>query len=135
MYIRCVIVIMLHFAYITHVIIIINHCKHNYVNQWKVDIKSIYKYIRGTHPISWLSRQYTGLLPDKKQIVLQLDSVSQTLRLLGAPVEPLLDLDSEFLLLKHSFAFIVHCLQTYFSNWYLSPVCRPWLTGIIIFCD
>jgi len=32
LYIYCVIVIMLHFAYITHVIFIIYHCKHNYVN-------------------------------------------------------------------------------------------------------
>ena len=54
------------------------------------------------------------LLPDEKQSVLHLDSVSQTLRMLGAPVE--LDLDSDLLLLKHSFAFIVRCLKTYFSN-------------------
>jgi len=56
------------------------------------------------------------LLPVEKQSILQLDSVSQTLRLLGGPVEPVLDLDSESSLLKHSFAFIVRCLQTYFSN-------------------
>jgi len=49
------------------------------------------------------------LLPDEKQSIVQLDSVSQTLRLLGGPVEPVLDLDSESSLLKHSFAFIVRC--------------------------
>jgi len=56
------------------------------------------------------------LLPDEKQSVLHLDSVSHTLRLLGAPVEPFLVLDSDFFILKHTFAFIFRCLQTYFSN-------------------
>jgi len=35
------------------------------------------------------------VLPDEKQSVLHLDSVSQTLRILGAPVEPVLNLDSD----------------------------------------
>jgi len=56
------------------------------------------------------------LLPDEKQSILQLDSKSQTLRLLDGPVEPVLDSDSESSLLQHSFAFIVRCLQTYFNN-------------------
>jgi len=53
------------------------------------------------------------LLPDEKHSLLELDSVALTLRLLGAPLEPILDIDNEVLLLKNSFSYIVSCIQVY----------------------
>ena len=49
------------------------------------------------------------LLSDEILRVLELDSVSQTLRLLGAPVEPIFDVPSEI-------ALIVNCIHTYKST-------------------
>jgi len=71
-------------------------------------------------------------VPDEKQNVVQLNRVSQTLRLFSAPVEAELDLDFELLLSKHAFSFIVRCLQTYLRYSYLRHVCRPRLMGIMI---
>ena len=52
------------------------------------------------------------LLPDEKHSLLELDSVALTLRLLGAPLEPVLDIDNEVLLLKN-LSYIVSCIQVY----------------------
>jgi len=58
------------------------------------------------------------LLPDELLRVLELDSVSQTLRFLGAPVETIFDMPSETLFLRNTFAFIVNCIQAYFEHWW-----------------
>jgi len=55
------------------------------------------------------------LLPDELLRVLELDSVSQTLRFLGAPVEPIFDTPTETLFLRNAFAFIVNCIRTHFE--------------------
>ena len=55
------------------------------------------------------------LLADEILRVLELNSVSQTLRLLGAPVEPIFDMHTGTLFLKNAFAFIVNCIQVYFE--------------------
>ena len=61
------------------------------------------------------------LLPDEKHSLLELNSVALTLRLLGAPLEPTLNIDSEVLLLKNSFSYLVSSIQVY-TNWKWTPI-------------
>jgi len=56
------------------------------------------------------------LLSDELLRVLELDSASQTLRFLGAPVEPIFDTPTETLFLRNAFAFIVNCIRAYFEH-------------------
>jgi len=53
------------------------------------------------------------LLPEHKQSLLLQDSVSQTLKLLGAPIKPILDCETEVTFLRTAFPFIVQCLRQY----------------------
>jgi len=69
-----------------------------------------------------LSNQFTDylasiLLTDEILRVIELDSVSQTLRLLGAPVEPIFDMHTDTLFIGNAFAliFIFICIQVYFE--------------------
>jgi len=44
----------------------------------------------------------------------QLDSVSQTLKLLGVPIEPILEEDDQRTFLELSYSYIVKALRTFF---------------------
>jgi len=57
------------------------------------------------------------LLPGELLRVLELDSVSQTFRFLGAQVEPIFDMPTETLFLRNAIAFIVNCIRAYFEHW------------------
>jgi len=54
------------------------------------------------------------LLPEQKQNLLLQDSVSHTLKLLGAPIEAILDCETEVTFLRTALQFIVQCLRQYF---------------------
>jgi len=55
-------------------------------------------------------------MADELLRVLELDSVSQTLRLLGAPVELIFDMPTETLFLRNAFVFIVIYIHVYFEH-------------------
>ena len=62
------------------------------------------------------------LLPEQKQSLLLHNGVSQTLKLLKAPFEPILDCGTEVTFLRTSFPIIVQCLGLYFML-YLFYIC------------
>jgi len=53
---------------------------------------------------------------DELDVLYEYDSLTRTLKLLGAPLEPILDAGIESQFLRLSYTFIVKCLQTYFSK-------------------
>ena len=53
------------------------------------------------------------LLPDEKLSVLNLDGFSLTLKLLGAPIEPIFDARTDIVFLKCAFWFVKNCLHEY----------------------
>ena len=55
------------------------------------------------------------LLPDEMDTLLRLDSVTLTLRLLGAPLEPILNCTAELQFLPSSYTHIVQCLKAIFE--------------------
>ena len=56
------------------------------------------------------------LQQDELDVLYEYDSLTRTLKLLGAPLEPILDAGIESQFLRLSYTFIVKCLQTYFSE-------------------
>jgi len=55
------------------------------------------------------------LLPDEMGTLLSHDSVTLTLRLLGAPLDPILDRTTELQFLHSSYTHSVHCLKAIFE--------------------
>ena len=55
------------------------------------------------------------LLPDEMDTLLSQDSVALTLRLLGAPLDPILDRTTELQFLHSSYTHIVQCLKVIFE--------------------
>jgi len=55
------------------------------------------------------------LLPDEKHAVLNLDSVALTLKLLGAPIEPIFDASKDKLFMRTAFSYIVSCANEFVS--------------------
>jgi len=55
------------------------------------------------------------LLPDEMDTLLSHDSVALTLRLLGAPLDPILDRTTELQFLHSSYTHIVQCLKAIFE--------------------
>ena len=55
------------------------------------------------------------LLPDEKHAVLNLDSVALTLKLLGAPIEPIFDAFKDKLFMRTAFSYIVSCTNEFVS--------------------
>jgi len=62
------------------------------------------------------------LLPDEKHAVLNLDSVALTLKLLGAPIEPIFDASKDKLFMRTAFSYIVGCANE-FVSWHLTVIC------------
>jgi len=56
------------------------------------------------------------LQQDELDVLYEYDSLTWTLKLLGAPLEPILEAGIESQFLRLSYTFIVKCLQTYFSE-------------------
>jgi len=56
------------------------------------------------------------LQQDELDVLYEYDSLTRTLKQLGAPLEPILDAGIESQFLRLSYTFIVQCLQTYFSE-------------------
>ena len=56
------------------------------------------------------------LQQDELDVLYEYDSLTRTLKLLGAPLEPILEAEIESQFLRLSYTFIVKCLQTYFSE-------------------
>jgi len=55
------------------------------------------------------------LLPDEMDTLLSHDSVTLTLRLLGDPLDPILDRTTELQFLHSSYTYIVQCLKAIFE--------------------
>jgi len=52
-----------------------------------------------------------NLLPDEKYAVLNLDSVALTLKLFGAPIEPIFVAFKDKLFIRTAFSYIVSCVN------------------------
>ena len=48
--------------------------------------------------------------------VVNMDSISKTLKLIGAPLEPILTAEEESAFLKHAFVYVTKCLRHYFFD-------------------
>jgi len=53
------------------------------------------------------------LLPCEKHSVLGLDSVAFTLKLLGAPIEPIFEASTDHMFLRIAFLVIVNCVNVF----------------------
>ena len=86
-----------------------DNCKLVYQEELALSECSVTSTIR-TH---FLEQLTDILLPDEKHSVLALDSVAFSLKLLGAPVEPIFDASTDHMFLRIAFLVIVNCVKVF----------------------